>query len=159
MSFLAKFETRSAEPAPAPVVGQDLFRVAHESGKAEDLGNGGVVNLQLNKRNSRNAIVVACGGMLVCGEDLRALPHCVRESVSRAEPIVINLAGITKIDCAGLGALAQCANYARMHNQQVILCSVPRRLRQLLALTRLDTVLAIHADEQRALERCTGYAA
>lgn len=116
------------------------------------------MKLVLNRRRSDEVAILACRGQLVCGAETSALREAAGALLHGAEKLVIDLRGIEKIDCAGLGALAGAAKIARCLGKSLELCSVPPRVRRLLAITRLDSVLKFHADEEGAYP-CAVYAA
>lgn len=69
-------------------------------------------------------------------------------------------AGLTKIivDCSkldhvssfGLGVLVRLHHTLKRHDGNVKVCNVPGMMAQVLALTRLNRVLEIYADKERA---------
>lgn len=57
--------------------------------------------------------------------------------------IVLNLDRMTGLDARGLGELARACSAARAHGRRLTLVAPPPRIRRMLALTRLDTVIEI----------------
>jgi anti-sigma B factor antagonist len=57
--------------------------------------------------------------------------------------LVIDLAAVTFIDSSGLGALVAVRNRAQADSKTVTLRAVPRRVRQVLALSHLDEIFTI----------------
>jgi anti-sigma B factor antagonist len=57
--------------------------------------------------------------------------------------LVIDLAEVTFMDSSGLGALVVLRNRAEEEGKKVALRTVPRRVRQVLALSHLDEVFPI----------------
>jgi anti-sigma B factor antagonist len=58
--------------------------------------------------------------------------------------LVVDLAGVTFIDCAGLGALVAARNMSAEVDKEIALCNVPERVRRTLALTELEDAFTVH---------------
>ena len=67
-----------------------------------------------------------------------ALSRAVRD---RRRAIVLDLGGVSLVDAGGLGLVATVCRLGAMHNLQLSLARVPPRVRRLLTVTRLATVL------------------
>jgi anti-sigma B factor antagonist len=66
------------------------------------------------------------------------------ECLQRSEKaLIIDFAEVTFIDSSGLGALVALRNRAQDDGKDVQLRAVPRRVRQVLALSHLDEVFPI----------------
>jgi anti-sigma B factor antagonist len=85
----------------------------------------------------------------VCGDvdvltvpDLRIVLH---DAIDAApwQDLVVDLAGVTLLDATGLGVLVGAHRRAGRHSRRLELHDPPFRIRRLLALTRLDRVLAV----------------
>ena len=63
-------------------------------------------------------------------------------SETDVQRIVMNLAEVTFIDCAGLGALVAVRNNSVAAGKEVALCNVPEHVRRMLALTDLAPAFA-----------------
>jgi anti-anti-sigma factor len=61
--------------------------------------------------------------------------------------------GVSSIDGSGLGTLAECIRNAKQAGAQLILCSVPAKVKKLLDLTQLSSLVEIVDSESEALER------
>ena len=80
----------------------------------------------------------------------------VRHLVQRGHrKVLINLSGVSFVDSAGLGELLQTQSALKTHGGALKLSSPTSRLRDLLVLTRLTTVLRVYEDEAQALESFT----
>ena len=79
---------------------------------------------------------------------LGTAPPCCGDTVEdlaklEQNRVVLNMEGVTQIDCAGLGELTRL--YRKLHNLggHLKLLDPPRRVRELLHITRLDTVFGV----------------
>jgi anti-anti-sigma factor len=98
--------------------------------------------LKVTVRKVGGIVVIRCVGRIVAGEDFRA----VRDGVGHSEGnrlIVVNLAEVDAIDAAGLGLLVSLHTSAAIAGLELMLMNPSERTRELLTLTRLDSVLEI----------------
>lgn len=116
------------------------------------------MNLALTTRTIGDVAVVHCGGSLVFQNEAAALCDLVSDLVRRYRSVVLDLSEVSAIDGGGIGTLAECIRNARESGARLVLCSVPRKVRQLLDLTQVSSLVDIAASEHDALQR-TGAAA
>jgi anti-anti-sigma factor len=60
---------------------------------------------------------------------------------------------IAAIDGKGLGTLAQCIRDSQQAGALLVLCRVPGKVKRLLDLTKLSSMVEIAATEHEAMER------
>jgi anti-anti-sigma factor len=65
--------------------------------------------------------------------------------------IVLDLAAVMYIDSSGLGALVAAMKHARAAGGDIKVCALETDVRSLFEMTRLNTVLAVHATRQEAV--------
>jgi len=111
------------------------------------------VNLALTTRTLGNVAVVHCCGSLVFQKDATGLCDLVSELVLRYRSLVLDLSDISTIDGGGIGMLAQCIRSAKEAGANLVLCRVPSKVRTLLDLTRLSSLVEIASNEREALAR------
>jgi anti-sigma B factor antagonist len=103
-------------------------------------------------RHSGHVALVDLAGRVELGEGCGVVRETIRDLIAVGEVhIVLNLSGVTYIDSAGLGELV--GSYASARNQggELKLAAVPRKLDDLLQLTKLYTVFAAYPDEAAAV--------
>jgi len=108
------------------------------------------MGLSLTSRRIGSAVVIDMAGVLtVYEENLREYIRQVLDSGERS--LVLNLADISYLDSAGLGKLV--SHYVTVKNAggDIGLLSPGVRVRELLAITKLDTVFAIFENEAALL--------
>ena len=102
----------------------------------------------LNIRTQRlERITILClQGRLVVGEmnSLRLAVH----AQSNVDLVVLNLAQVSMIDASGLGILLELRQWSSERGIELRLMEVGARVRQILEITRLDTVLEISAPPE-----------
>ena len=98
--------------------------------------------LKVTIRKVGGIVVIRCVGRIVAGEDFRAVRDGVGHSGGN-RLIVVNLAEVDAIDAAGLGLLVSLHTSAGIAGVELKLMNTSERTRELLTLTRLDSVLEI----------------
>jgi len=106
----------------------------------------------LTLRQADDVTVVDISGRITMGDGSSALHQKMRELIAAGNAkILLNMAGVAFIDSSGIGELV--SGYVSVsHNRgRVKLCGLTRRVRDLLHVTRLYSVLDIHETEDDAL--------
>jgi anti-sigma B factor antagonist len=117
------------------------------------------VEFAVQTRTLDDVAIVNCGGKLVFQKEAAALCRVVSSLVKSYASVIINLEGVAAIDGSGLGMLAECIDDARQKGVSLIFCGVPRKVRELLDLTKISSLVAIVGSEREALERSRAAAA
>lgn len=110
-------------------------------------------DLTIHQREVRGVVIVDLEGDLALGETGRDL-HDAIELIKAANKhgVILNLAGITKIDSSGLGELVAAHAGSDGNRDAVKLLCVPEDITDLTMMTKLLTVFDIYDDEQSAVE-------
>lgn len=111
------------------------------------------VDFAVHTRTLDDVAVVSCNGRLVFEKEATALCRVVAGLVKSYQSVVVNLDGVAAIDGSGLGTLAECIRDAKEQGASLIFCRVPRKIRELLDLTRISSLVDIVGSEAEALER------
>jgi anti-anti-sigma factor len=102
--------------------------------------------LVVNIQNAGDAVILKCTGRVVAGEEVAALKRtalCHQES----KTLILDLAKVETLDCAGLGLLAFLAGWSRVVGTRLMILNPSYRVLRLLELTNLDSVLEIAPSE------------
>jgi anti-sigma B factor antagonist len=92
-------------------------------------------------------------GKITLGEGTMAIRNTVRDIVgSGGKKIVFNLADVNYIDSSGVGELVNAYIDVSNHGGQLKLLNLTKRVRELLAITKLLTVFDVFDDEKAARE-------
>jgi len=70
--------------------------------------------------------------------------------------ILVDLGGLPYVDSTELGRLIRCHLSVRRAGGRVRLCNLSEKVRMLMKMTRLDTVLELYESEDEALEVIRG---
>ena len=117
------------------------------------------VDFAVTTRTLDDVAVVNCGGRLVFEKEAAALCRVVSGLVNAYQSVIVNLEGVAAIDGGGLGVLAECIGDAREKGVTLIFCGVPRKVRALLDLTKISSMVEIVGSEHEALQRSRAAAA
>ncbi|MGH9774373.1 MAG: STAS domain-containing protein [Candidatus Acidiferrales bacterium] len=113
---------------------------------------GRVVDIKL--RRAGNGIIIDLAGALKLGEAELAFREHVHQLVDSGElHVAVNLAGVTELDSSGIGALVRAFTLLKQAGGKCTYFAAPRRVQLILKTVRLDSVLAVAADEDAALAR------
>ena len=107
--------------------------------------------LKIDIHDSEEVTVVRCAGRVVHGEEADNLRRTV---LSLKEGLIaIDLSRVTEIDAAGVGVLASLQRWANDSKRNIRLLNPNRRLRKVLEVTGLHTVLEMSWQESQAYRR------
>jgi anti-anti-sigma factor len=107
--------------------------------------------LTLEVRETPLVTIVRCSGRIVYGGEAFALVRSVMSADTRY--ILMDLGGVSAVDAAGLGALAQLERWARGEQRTIHLVNLSRRVRDALEATGLSSVLKIFPPSEAAPPR------
>jgi|SRR5215468_9028294 len=111
--------------------------------------------LRVHAQKLGNIGILALRGGLVAG-DTAPLRNKV-ESLSNVSTIVLDFARVNRIDAGGLGALLELRQQIKAKGIDFKLMNVTRLVKQVLEITRLDSVFEISSEPE--LMRAAGTAA
>jgi anti-sigma B factor antagonist len=109
------------------------------------------LKLSLETRNCGDVIIVHCQGRIVYRDEAVALAQLVGDFLENRGKIVLDLSGVSSIDSAGIGELVLLHTQARSRKAEMKYASPSPLVRDLLALTNVDSVLEIHPNLGDAL--------
>jgi len=109
------------------------------------------MSLALQSRSIGDIAVVACTGRLVEGPDTAALDSYVKELLPVQPHILLDFRDVSFIDSAGLGLLARLQTRARTAHGDLKLCAVGTHIREVLRITKLNTILKAYDTDVDAI--------
>lgn len=85
--------------------------------------------------------ILTCRGRLVLGAGAAPFRDTARRALRRSALVALDLDRVTQMDAHGTGVLAELADLARREGRGLTVARVSDRVRRLLGVTRLDTVI------------------
>jgi anti-anti-sigma factor len=110
------------------------------------------MQLNLQKEDFGDAVLIRCQGRIVLGEEIRALQREAEEVPLQGKKVILELAEVSFIDSAGVGALVRLLGVLRAHGGDLKLCRLSPFVAKVLEVTNLRSVLVGYASEQEALQ-------
>ena len=108
--------------------------------------------LKISSRQVDGVGVVELSGRIVLGEESNALREQIKSLLASGQKkIVLNLADVSYIDSAGLGALVAAHHSARMQGASLKLANLGSKFQEILQVTKLITVFEVHDNEAAAI--------
>ncbi len=98
------------------------------------------MNLSMEVRATGSSAIVICIGDILLGQGVDILRTTLYGLLHRYDRVTLNLQGVDRLDCAGLGAIASAAGIAARSNKSLSVCGAYGLVDQVLTLTRLCTV-------------------
>ena len=113
--------------------------------------------MEISERSSGNVTLVDLNGKLTLGEPTQRLHDKVNSLIQQGRKnIVLNLADVSAIDSGGLGELVRTLTTMQKHGGSLKVANLPKRVHDLLVMTRLVTVFDTFADEGSAVKSFAG---
>lgn len=110
------------------------------------------LSLRLESSHLGNAVVVHCHGRIVYHYEAEALSHKVAGLLEQNRTVILDLQHVSAIDSAGLGELVALHMWAQGYGRSLKFCGLTSRIRALLELTNLTSVLEVYATEEYAAQ-------
>jgi anti-sigma B factor antagonist len=108
--------------------------------------------MTINERTSGSTTILDLAGNITIGDSADILRDKVRSLLQQGQKqIVVNLAGVSYMDSAGLGELVRSHATATQQGALLKLTNVTKRLQDLLVITKLSTVFDSYDDEAAAI--------
>ena len=110
------------------------------------------MQLEIRERGAGDVVILDLLGKITIGEGSVQLRDAVSNLLeSGRQRIILNLQGVSYVDSSGIGELV--SRYTTTKNQggQLKLLQLPKKIKDLLMITKLLTVFEIYEDEETAL--------
>ena len=96
--------------------------------------------------------IVDWKGKITLGEETMAVRNTVRDIVTGGgKKLILNLGEVNYIDSSGVGELVSTYTSVTNSGGQLKLLSLTKKIRELLAITKLLTVFDVYDDEMAAI--------
>lgn len=110
------------------------------------------MQLEIRERSVGDVVILELHGRVTIGEGSVQLRDAVSNLLNNnRQKIILNLEGVSYVDSSGIGELV--SRYTTTKNQggQLKLLKLPKKIKDLLMITKLLTVFEIYEDEESAL--------
>ena len=109
--------------------------------------------MEISERTSGNVTIVALNGRLNLGDATVLLHDKINSLIQQGRKnIVLNLADVVSVDSGGLGELVRTLTTMQKHGGSLKVANLPKRVQDLLVMTRLVTVFETFEDEGAAIK-------
>ena len=109
--------------------------------------------MEISERTSGNVTIVALNGRLNLGDATVLLHDKINSLIQQGRKnIVLNLADVVSVDSGGLGELVRALTTMQKHGGSLKVANLPKRVQDLLVMTRLVTVFETFEDEGAAIK-------
>ena len=110
------------------------------------------MELKVSKRTNDGVPVIDLGGRLVFGDETKVLRKTVKDAIESGDAnIVLNLSDLAYVDSGGIGTLVGLYTSARAAGGDLKLACPNSRVRHVLEITRLMTILSVFESEEQAI--------
>lgn len=111
------------------------------------------MQLEIRERTVGEVTVLDLIGKITIGDGSVQLRDAVNNLLEAGRNrIVLNLGGVTYVDSSGIGELVSRFTTTKGTGGKLKLLNLPKKIKDLLMITKLLTVFEIHEDEQAAIE-------
>jgi anti-sigma B factor antagonist len=111
------------------------------------------MSFKVSQRKTDDVTVLDVSGRIVLGEQTTDLLHTLKNLASGGEKkILLNLAEVTYVDSAGLGALVRSHTAVTDQEGRLKLLNVPAKVQTLLKITKLNNLFESFDDEASAIK-------
>ena len=112
--------------------------------------------MEISERASGTATIVDLNGKLTLGDPTQRLHDKVNSLLQQGKKhIVLNLADVSMVDSGGLGELVRTLTTTQKHGGSLKVANLPKRIQDLLVMTRLVTIFDTFDDENAAVKSFT----
>jgi anti-sigma B factor antagonist len=108
--------------------------------------------LHISSRTFGQAVILDCEGEIVAGEETALLHRQVKDLLGHAKYLVLNLAQVSYIDSSGVAELLGVFGSARRAGAKIVLAALTGRVKEVLQITNLATILETYGNAEEAAE-------
>ncbi|MEO8126503.1 MAG: STAS domain-containing protein [Bryobacteraceae bacterium] len=111
------------------------------------------MSFQASVRQVDTVSIIDFSGRITLGDESDLLRETLNTELERGhKKLLLNLRGVTYCDSAGLGELVGCFTKVGRRGGSLKLLYVPKKIRDILQVTRLDGLFEICSDEEAAVK-------
>lgn len=107
----------------------------------------------ISQRQSSEITILDLNGKITLGDGTAQFRDAIRKLIEQEHmKLLLNFSDVSYVDSSGIGELVSAYTTVTSKGGQLRLLSLPRRIHDLLRITKLLTVLETFDDESRALQ-------
>ena len=111
------------------------------------------MSFQASVRQVDTVSIIDFSGRITLGDESDLLRETLHREIERGQKkLLVNLQQVTYCDSAGLGELVGCFTTITRRGGSLKLLNVPKKIRDMLQVTRLDGLFEICSDEAAAVK-------
>ncbi len=108
--------------------------------------------MTIDTRKVKDVTILDIHGKITIGEGSAEIRNTVRDLLQAGQKkILLNLGDVSYVDSSGIGELVSAYTTVTNQGGQLKLLNLTKKLRELLAITKLLTVFESHDDEAEAI--------
>lgn len=113
--------------------------------------------MTIETRTVKDVTILDIHGKITIGEGSAEIRKRVRDLLQAGhKKILLNLGDVSYVDSSGIGELVSSFTTVTNQGGELKLLSLTRKLRELLAITKLLTVFDVFEDEEKAVASMSG---
>jgi len=110
------------------------------------------MSIKASTRQLEDITIVDLSGQIKLGDGTQVLRDIVKDLLSKGEKkILLNLADVSYIDSSGIGTLVGAFTSVRNQGGEMKLLRLTKKVKDVLAITKLLTVFDVKDDEAAAI--------
>jgi anti-sigma B factor antagonist len=110
------------------------------------------MSVKLTPRQVGDVTVIDASGRITLGEGSSAFRDLIRDLASQGQKkLLVNLGDVSYIDSSGIGEMVSGFTTVANHGGTLKLLNLSKRVKDLLIITKLNTVFDVHEDEATAI--------
>jgi anti-sigma B factor antagonist len=103
--------------------------------------------MKIEEETAGDLTILKLHGKLLIGDGVEVLREKVNSLIEAGKVnISLDVGDVPYVDSAGLGEMARCYTAATRNNGSLKLTNIPKRIKDLLKVTRLDKILSDEVD-------------
>lgn len=111
-----------------------------------------MTQLEISERRRDGVVILDLTGKIIIGDGSRLLSAEVGRLIQSGDRrIVLNLAAVSSVDSSGIGELVSRHTTTRHSRGRLVLLNLPRKIRDLLTVTRLVDIFESYETEDAAV--------
>jgi anti-sigma B factor antagonist len=107
--------------------------------------------MEIRERQLERVVILDVEGRLVLGVEDRLKDKVNSLLLQRRQEILLNLRDVSQLDTSGLAAITSIRGAVERHGGRIKLLDLPKRVHDLLVVTRLITLFEVFESEQEAV--------